>query len=1711
MSELNDLIGVEAYPISLDDMVKGTSLGTIDPPKSAIRNRAATVALTSEPDKALENYQIMMAESENGDSSYTQALQDRVVNTVQEQDQKTLMNILADPAVPYEQKKQAISQLKLNPALKETSAIMHNNLASQTSEGERPDEEDARINATSKALNEINQERTQRQALINSHMANLKGAGVETVGEMAALWVMPFGNNIAVARERAGAGGTAGEIFKAFALPGSDVMSRRQKLENLPPAAREEMTRNILTNLKDSSGVLMSDNDFQEWQRAQQLLDEGGYSNTDVWLDNLSGLLDVVGLGFTVRSVKGVAKAGKAVKSVEETVPVVNKTSYEQPTVQPVVNKPVGIQGDDLATVTGKPTAGAYDKRISDLEAEKAQLLGKASNTLDKGEVANLKSEREALVANFKSEGSKSDIAKRLQEANKITSKEAKKQAESIFTNLENDLNAKIGRIDEQLTTNKEASTVIQRVAEIEKQIATLKKNNTEMFIKKSPVADMVERINLNSPLGQSHPLSPHSTIKQSNPEKARDSFKAIFEGDEAVAEGVANSTKQDALAQDVFPKAVTDSGKVAAEPVDIQRSIRQGMIPERAYEFMSKIGRIDFTPMEKAAIRGNIVNDFQSAKGLVLHESMGGFNTSFKADGGSVKISAVYGKPEGAWSNAQDAVSQATYALSKYGILPEEVKILKNDGLDYVPVKLEDVKDVPGSYMIRIESEHKFTTGDVVDPTNPVRFEGITTKLNFLDRLPFSFKLQGGISSYLADAASRIDPKITRAQTAAQDYSAKLEKILLDEAAKYSDQYVKLPKEAQKRVDEYLFEANIKGMKMDMADMKLTRGMSDEEIDAVKSFRDFWDGQFYLENADVIRQYNEQGYMLFRNASDEFHVKPMAKNSNLYNQNNLYDPAIGQVRLFTRQEIDELYDKGGAINQYRRPVQIGQDTVTHMVIRNTPSEYARKFRDSDMVLNYREGYFTVHYDKPRFIDKTFTDANGVKITKAVAVGKDSVEAESYVKRANHNATSGEVYSHRADDRMLRRGSDEWFDIESARGRIAQRYRGKALEVATGNNLLGGMEIVESPVTSAMKSAKSIAGQAITRPVIETGKARVMQQFGHLFKSDGMGGRIWPRSISEIGEKGGQVIKEVADARTNWAYLHHLENGYINGMDEFYKQFMYAMAEKSGELGLGKIQRGFGEAARVSPTGGMKQAVFTATIAANPIRQAMVQMHQAVRTFAYNPISWANGNIISLPAEFLTYVVDGRPRAAYNKSSFVRFIEDSGVMDAVDKQNLVRSTLIDAAEARSLPTKAASKTFEVMRKIGFDQGEKGNMLMHMAAVYDKYVRNGANVDSADVKAAMMSEARAISYEMNFAGDMPYNQTSSAFFLQFLQVPHKAFLQSFNRKLTGVERARLLAGDVILWGPPVLMVNALAEKVFGTDILPENKTAREILTEGMEAYSLNTMFRDLTGKEDIHIDFSSLAPYDYMGWAEMLHSFYTGGLQKMMMSSPAGQLLFSEQGRVRNAMGSAMRFMGVAKPVGETPDSFMHALNEIAKISSGWNNAYKAHLMLETYKRFDAYGKPTGDMEHAVEAFAQVLGFGGMSQKQLFEMSKKVSDTKKNHEDEVKSAFKDTLRYYQSSWEKGATDLDQLNAVAQFMLSKYEYDSEAQKIIQRELGFVIQDPDQQILTRIIKSSNIPGIEDTISKIKLGPFSEDDKQRAIRVLEDAKKYRQEKEVK
>lgn len=163
-------------------------------------------------------------------------------------------------------------------------------------------------------------------------------------------------------------------------------------------------------------------------------------------------------------------------------------------------------------------------------------------------------------------------------------------------------------------------------------------------------------------------------------------------------------------------------------------------------------------------------------------------------------------------------------------------------------------------------------------------------------------------------------------------------------------------------------------------------------------------------------------------------------------------------------------------------------------------------------------------------------------------------------------------------------------------------------------------------------------------------------------------------------------------------------------------------------------------------------------------------------------------------------------------------------------------------------------------------GERANMLGHAAAVYDKFKRNGRNMADKAVRDEAISEMSAISYGMNFAEDMPYNQTSAALILQFMQVPHKAFLQMTNRRIDMGTRMRMLAADVLLWGGPTMIVSDM----LGGDILPDNPDLRETLVWGLESMLLNHMFRTFAD-DDTNVDFSSFAPMDMTGWKKVVEA------------------------------------------------------------------------------------------------------------------------------------------------------------------------------------------------------------------------------------------------
>lgn len=1668
METLDDLMGTPEEPTDLNIFNPSQEASAI-PPMSAIKTRAAgTSLLAGDPNKAVENYQLMVAEGETGGDQITKSLQGQAAEQSRKMDMQSMMGVLSDASIPYERKKAVVDAFNKSTFLKEPSVQLMTNALAQGSRGETEDNERARL-TVSDAIGEIHEVSKTVQGLVNAHTSSLDWKNAKTVADTAALWLAPFGTSVSVAKvteDQRKAGESIWGTVKSFLLPGTKIKDLQEKLRSLPPSEREAFTTSLLDSISKKSGVIFSsENQFAQMQMAAQVFGEDGYSDVDKWIDNVSVLLDIVGLGAFARGGKTVAKGAKAAEATQVS------TTAKQAAVGPVKpsSAPSPQATDSIFTLRPRKD----DELTSDVIGQQSDLIRKLETEKDELLDKTKQSDNMQIVKGYSaSSNGKETPVYHIKDGDYIV--------ETL--SLKRDATALLDKW-------KKSSTDNQRIAAIEKEIGQLKSTMMDTPGALTPIADLVRRIEVRSVVTTYNPSSPAAIMQQANPEKSRALFEATFKStDDAVAEGLYGTTKMDAIAGDVFPQAVTESGKVVSKPIDIQRNLRKSLdVPEDIIQAVQSSGGLQYTRGEKAAARANKVNEFAAAEGLHMIESMG----SFKLDGEQFKISAVYGTPEGAFSNAEEAYNQALYALRGQGILPEEIVILKKDGLDHTPVKLEDVKGSEGNYLVRVE-----TTSEI-DPTDISNWEMFDVKRNWLDRIPQLVSNDSGSAArMLMDAASMLHPTYTGAASVASDRGAGFEKLMLDFASQFSDKFTSLRKGEQVKVNEYIREANAKELKLDTVDL-MARGFSAEAIDSVRAWRKYWDGHFYLENLDLVRTLNGQGFQRLISPNADLFAKPLGSYQDV---GKIYDPTSDMVLNMSNEALKDIYDKGGFVARLRRPTEFGADKVEHVLVRNNADEYMRTIRDTDQVLNYRDGYYQVQYKAPRFVDEI--DANGMR--RAVAVAGDTKEAEAFAQRMRSQNPDMQ-YNVRADDRIMRTSSDDWFDINSASGRIAQRHRGKLLEDASGLNLLGDGSYVVGPVESAIAAARSIAGRTINRPMLEGAKARFMNQYERFLPSDGIGGKKFPNSVGDIGAKGEQFTSDVADARTTYGYIRYLENGYINGMDNVYKAGMNAVADMLGKKGLSKAERAAMLAGDVSVSGAAKGSVFMALIGANPLRQWIVQAHQGVRTITYNPVGWFSGSVEKLMGQYLGVKSTAIPNMSKEAQAFAEFLDLSGLMAAVDKQNLVRGTLLTAADSSNKLVRAAAAGPNALRRIGFDQGEMGNNLIHAAAVYDKYKRMGKDLTDKSVRDEAFAEIRFLSYGMNFAGDMPYNQNSFAFFLQFMQVPHKAFLQTTNRAIPWEIRKRLIVADTVLWGVPGA---AAIGATLGGDVLPDNPELREAILYGVESMMMNHYLRELFKTEDINIDFSSLAPHDMTGWSEFFHAMLTGGPSQLLMNSPGGQLFFKEGGSVRNAIASVARFFGMQEDIDETPQEALAVINEVLKISSGWNNAVKAHLALETGKTYDKHGRLIDSKTHPVEAYMQAFGFPSANQRDLYQASQTAATKTKEHKDEVLSVYKGALRYYQTELERGNTDVKFITKVTSFALRKYKDDPVAQDIIYKQLSLDLQNKDTQLMSQIMKAINLPNATSMRDSIRQMPVPEEQKQLLMQRIDDIENIRKQK---
>lgn len=1689
MDDTLNQINSENTDYTLQDIAGSAVPQGINVPEIAVKNIAATTAmLGDDPSAVVDNYNAIVTEAQSGSDSMLRTLQENAKSREKDFDMKSIMSILSDPKRSIEEKRIAMSKMRsIDTSFDSKSALLKKSIISDNPD-DTQESSDVRITAA-ETIDKINKHRDEVQSLVNAHGAGLAPAGATTFFEAAEAWVMPFGNNISVMntfldlKKKSGKPVGLWDFIEHFATPGVTNLDILEQINSLPVEARYKFKKDLIDSIKNNSGILFSnDNQFAQFQKASDLLGDDTYGNGSAFLDDISSLLDVIGIGSIFRSAaKGTAKAVKGAANVVATPPLspLDRALHEdsKASPEPSIFTPAKVS-EGTPTVTRDVVSG--------LEEERAKILGDSSGLLDKGGVKKIEKE----LANLKMpEKLDPVVVKRPGVTAAVAKDNAAVKAEVDYQQALADFEAKHALLTNQLEIHRAAAKNEQRLAELDKLIAEAKKSPAiQDVIAKKKLTDEIQRIDWRQTLTPHNPSAPGNILSYGNPAQARALHSDLFNSQtEELASALFHTTRQDALAGNIFPQMATSSSKVLAKSGDIERALRAGVeVLEGMFELLHNTGRIEVTQAEKASARANILNDFRAANGLTLNEPM----SSFALDGGRVKISAMYGGPEGGFLRAVDAAEQAILNLRKYGVTDKDITIMKREGLDYVPLDSKNIPTVDGDYFVKVDTYHEIGLNDIT------AWSDFTTRWNFTDRIPVLHNWK--VARNMFTPNMMFDPIFTKSAARSFDLEAKFEEFMLGVANNYAEQWKSLDKIGRAKVDDYIRDANFNEIVFDKTDL-LARGFLPQEIEAVTQWRKYWDSHFYLENYDLVRTLRSEGFKKLVNSNVDLIVKEIPKNGNLVD---VFDPSLNVKRTLSKAELDDLYNKGGSYARLRRPAVINGEHVEHVIVRNNINEYARAFNDSDRVLNYKNGYFQIQYKAPRFIDE-ITEVAGKTVRRAIAVSGDPLEAAHFSKRMALQHPDRK-YIVRGDDRALKRGTDDWWDVNSASGRIAQRHRGKLLEDAAGVNHLGDTDFIIDPVTSAIRAARSISGRTISRNFLETSKARVIAKYGDMFEQD-MGSARWPRDVSEIGKKGQHTASDVADARSMYEYINYLENGYVNSLDESAKGFLNALATMLSEKAVKMDSKSVSKAARAAfstaetaaPLSATKNSVFHMYIGLNPLRQLIVQPSQAIRLFAYDPKAAIQG--MNNVGRYIGAVLSPGTASAEAKA-FQSFVDSSGMLSAVDKHNLVRGALVDAADSTNKVVKNVSKAVNIPRKIGFDTGERMNQLSHLSVVYQKFQNEGKNLLDKEVRDSAYAEARALGYSMNFAGDMPYNQNSMSFILQFMQIPHKALMQVADRSLSPAIRARMLVGDAVIWGLPIGIVS----QFLGGDVLGELENfplVKQSVEEGLEQLIINKLWQYSFKDDSINIDYSSLNPYDISGWVTFMKNLWSGGGDELLNGSAAGTLMMKDGSKISNIINTSKRFFNITEDSDITPTTMMDIIKESARLSSGFANADKALFMLQTEKRLDKAGNQIGDKVSTLEAISQAFGFGSYDARKMMLMAQDARNFNKKREDDVRKVYNEIKRFYTDKLGVENTDVKWITGVTGHMLSMYKDDPQALQIFKSQLQRDLGGKDNALLSQILRASGWEDSEKFKDKIRMSGISDETKVKLMNIIQDA----------
>lgn len=1165
-------------------------------------------------------------------------------------------------------------------------------------------------------------------------------------------------------------------------------------------------------------------------------------------------------------------------------------------------------------------------------------------------------------------------------------------------------------------------------------------------------------------------PIAPFPVVSNTNPDMGRALYQTGITGDEA-AQAVSGTDRTSLILHTEGPQPSVSPNSVEAKLPDPTRKI-DPFIKELA----TQTGGVRYTEEEISAARAATERSFRNASGLTPYPNM----ASVGVEGDNAVVKGFFGLSDSGFRTPEEALSQSRFAFKDLAIPEEEIKLYtKTPEGTFDLVDPKAVAGTQGEFIIGIDTKIPLIVEDANMGAN------LTWKLNYFDKFSRLWsRATGSITQNLFDAASVQPSLITGSAELSVNRSSALEKAVIKLGDNFSIAAKKLDKDQQDRLLKVIVESDAQRKHFDDLALKNNFGLNDEAINTLKKWRDAQDTNHWLTNLTWVKKMRNEGYGLLDNGVARLFGKRIEKNQNLVD---IYDPVTDTIRSLTKQEMDDLYNRGGLYAKLKTPQNINGTTVSHFIVENNPNSYLRALNDGDQIVNYIPGYYKRYYKAPNFVVKTERNADGQLYERAIAVAPSWKEAEAHLNGAARAAgkTPEEFGRVRSD---IKDGIDFEFDTMAEAGIVNQRHRGQLLNNAQSPVHVGGQGMLLDPVESFIRAAANVSNKVAMQDTIDTMKRRLYKQFGDVMPKDGS----YPRSPKDIGRIGDMYTDQSRDARSLWQYIDSLEAGFHNSIDEFIKEQFKALSVDAGKAGKTGRESLYGNLSQVSPMTDVSGLVHRSLITWNPLRQWLVQPSQALRLAFYSPTSF-----IKALDDWKTYseaVINLKFGNKLNaeQQAMVDLTSRWGALDGVDRNIMVEGPLRDLSRSTNSVLRGAAKADKFVASIGFDPAERMNMVLHMATVLRKRQAEGANIADPRVLDEVFSEAGALTLSLNSAGAMPYNKSALAMFTKFLQIPHKALLQvTGNRRLSRATKAKIAAADTILYGLPMAGIANL----LGEDILPDDPKLRDLLEFGFLTNIHNTSFEklfDVNPKANL----SGLAPYDFAGWRELFKGFMESGMVGAFAKSPAGGLLVGPNPRITNAMGKFFDFTTQNGPEGN-PVTFMESIKEFAKIAGGYNNFVKYQYILEANKELSRTGVTIDKDVSNLAALHRLFGITTTTEEKMYFALTKMRDDTKNRQEEIRNAVKTAMVGLRERYNQGTDEFDQMLRVHR-ELNRIFTNPDDFKTATDEYQKLMFDKDTTLYKAMLKYAGFQTKEDIAITIKGSGLPPEEQQKLLKIF-------------